>query len=121
MIDLIPEILSKHPNAYFIIGGDGPKKPILEELVRKYNLNNSVEFLGAVPHDKVRYVLNRGHIFLNTSLTETFCMSNLEATSCGLLVVSTDVGGIPEVLPPGLAYLAKPDHVSLTKELLRAI
>jgi phosphatidylinositol glycan class A protein len=77
-------------------------------------LYNSVELLGAVPHDKVRYVLNRGHIFLNTSLTETFCMSNLEAASCGLLVVSTDVGGIPEVLPPEMAYLAKPDAKSLT-------
>jgi len=33
LIDLIPEVLAKHPNAYFIIGGDGPKKPLLEELV----------------------------------------------------------------------------------------
>ena len=77
--------------------------------------------LGSVPHDKVRYVLNRGHIFLNTSLTETFCMSNLEAAACGLLVVSTNVGGIPEVLPEGMAYLAKPDAASLTQELFRAI
>jgi len=72
-----------------------------------------VELLGEIPNDKVCQVLNRGHIFLNTSLTETFCLSNLEAASCGLLVVSTNVGGIPEVLPPGMAYLAKPDHYSL--------
>ena len=89
--------------------------------MHKYNLQNKVELLGSIPHDKVRYVLNRGHIFLNTSLTETFCMSNLEAASCGLLVVSTDVGGIPEVLPPGMAYLAKPDAKSLTTQLFRAI
>jgi phosphatidylinositol glycan class A protein len=45
----------------------------------------------------------------------------LEAASCGLLVVSTDVGGIPEVLPPGMAYMAKPDAESLCIQLFRAI
>ena len=121
LIDIIPEVLAVIPNAYFIIGGDGPKMQLLQQLVHKYSLQNHVELLGSIPHDKVRYVLNRGHIFLNTSLTETFCMSNLEAASCGLLVVSTDVGGIPEVLPPGIAYLSKPDAKSLTTQLFRAI
>jgi len=45
----------------------------------------------------------------------------LEAASCGLMVVGTDVGGIPEVLPPGMAYLAKPNAEALTQQLLRAI
>lgn len=39
----------------------------------------------------------RGHIFVNASLTEAFCMAIAEAAACGLLVVSTRVGGVPEV------------------------
>jgi phosphatidylinositol glycan class A protein len=39
----------------------------------------------------------RGHIFLNCSLTESFCIALLEAASCGLFVVSCRVGGVPEV------------------------
>mmetsp|Transcript_971 Transcript_971/g.1735 ORF Transcript_971/g.1735 Transcript_971/m.1735 type:complete len:408 (+) Transcript_971:591-1814(+) len=121
LVDIIPEVLAVHPNAHFIIGGDGEKTPLLRQLISKFGLENSVELLGGVPHDKVRYALNRGHIFLNTSLTESFCLSMLEAASCGLLVVSTDVGGVPEVLPPGMAYLAKPDAKSLTEQLFKAI
>ena len=38
-------------------------------------------------------------ILFNTSLTESFCIVNLEAVFSGLTVVSTNVGGVPEVLP----------------------
>ena len=87
----------------------------MNEMIEKYNLHERVELLGALEHGKVRDVLCRGHIFLNTSLTESFCIANLEAASCGLLVVSTDVGGVPEVLPPHMIYLAKPEENSLHK------
>jgi phosphatidylinositol glycan class A protein len=63
--------------------------------------------------DKVREVLVRGHIFLNTSLTEAFCISIVEAASTGLLVVSTDVGGVAEVLPSHMIYLAQPNPQSI--------
>ena len=72
----------------------------------KFNIQDKVELLGALPHAEVRKTLCRGHIFLNTSLTEAFCIAILEAASCGLLCVSTNVGGIPEVLPPDMIYLA---------------
>lgn len=60
LIDIIPEILDVHPNAYFIIGGDGVMKPQLELMVKKYNLEGHVEMLGAVPHADVPNVMNRG-------------------------------------------------------------
>ena len=69
----------------------------------------------------MRDVLCRGHIFLNTSLTESFCIAILEAACCGLLVVSTDVGGVPEVLPKHMAYLTKPDEKSILRQLRKAI
>lgn len=45
-----------------------------------------VRLLGALEHKDVRNVLVQGHIFLNTSLTEAFCMAIVEAASCGLQV-----------------------------------
>lgn len=64
----------------------------------------------------------QGDIFLNTSLTEAFCIAIVEAASCGLLVVSTRVGGIPEVLPEDLPVrLADPDSESMIKAVVSAI
>ena len=73
--------------------------PVLKFLIKKCNLEDRVEVLGMVPHQQVQDVLNRGHIFINTSITEAFCIAVLEAVACGLKVVSTNVGGIPEILP----------------------
>lgn len=66
-------------------------------------------------------VLRKGHIFLNTSLTEAYCMAIVEAASCGLKVVSTRVGGIPEVLPSHLIYLTDATVDSLYKGVIHVI
>ena len=66
-------------------------------------------------------MLIKGQIFLNTSLIEAFCISILEAASWGLLVVSTNVGGIPEVLPPDMLYLAEPNVDELCEKIEKAI
>jgi phosphatidylinositol glycan class A protein len=50
-------------------------------------LHDRVELLGAVNHADIAKVLRRGHIFLNCSLTEAFCIAIIEAACCGLLVL----------------------------------
>ena len=121
LVKIIPIICAKFPIIHFIIGGDGPKKLILEEMRERYQLHDRVEFLGAVPHHSVRDVLVRGHVFLNCSLTESFCIALLEAASCGLFVVSTRVGGVPEVLPPSMIKFAEPTVTDLVDALSEAV
>ncbi len=121
LVGIIPRICATFPNVDFIIGGDGAKKLLLEEMVERERLQDRVEFLGSVPHVQVRNVLVRGHIFLNCSLTESFCIAILEAASCGLFVVSTRVGGVPEVLPNDLILMGKPAVKDLTEVLARAV
>ncbi|XP_004635126.1 phosphatidylinositol N-acetylglucosaminyltransferase subunit A isoform X1 [Octodon degus] len=118
---IIPELCQKYQNLNFIIGGEGPKRIILEEVRERYQLHDRVRLLGALEHKDVRDVLVQGHIFLNTSLTEAFCMAIVEAASCGLQVVSTKVGGIPEVLPESLIVLCEPSVKSLCEGLEKAI
>ena len=53
VVKIIPIICKKFPHVHFIIGGDGPKKLILEEMLESCQLHDQVEFLGAIPHHKV--------------------------------------------------------------------
>ena len=105
---VLPELCRRHPHVNVVIGGDGPKRGVLEAAIAREGLEGRVSLLGAVPPDQVRGVLVRGQVFLNTSLTEAFCMALVEAAAAGLLVVSTRVGGVPEVLPEDLLILADP-------------
>ncbi|KAH8331799.1 hypothetical protein KR074_012536 [Drosophila pseudoananassae] len=123
-IDLLAGVIPRFknsPNVHFIIVGDGPKRDLLEEIREKTNMQDRVEMVGAVEHAKVRDILVRGHIFVNTSLTEAYCMAIVEAASCGLQVVSTSVGGIPEVLPQSLILLSEPDIDAIYSGILVAI
>lgn len=123
-IDLLAGIIPRFKNipyVRFIIVGDGPKRDLLEEIREKTNMQDRVEMVGAVEHSQVRDYLVRGHIFVNTSLTEAYCMAIVEAASCGLQVVSTSVGGIPEVLPKSLILLAEPEIDAIYTGILVAI
>lgn len=121
LVGIIPPVCRAFPRVDFLIGGDGNKKLSLEEMVERERLQDRVTFLGSVPHRSVRDVLARGHVFLNCSLTESFCIAILEAASVGLAVVSTNVGGVPEVLPPDMISLADPDVDSLVRALSSTI
>ena len=63
----------------------------------------------------------RGHIYLHPSLTEAFGTVIVEAASCGLYVVCTQVGGIPEVLPTHMTVFAKPEEDDLVAATGKAI
>ncbi|BBN14899.1 phosphatidylinositol N-acetylglucosaminyltransferase subunit A [Marchantia polymorpha subsp. ruderalis] len=121
LVEVIPEVCRLFPQVHFIIGGDGPKRVRLEEMREKYHLQDRVEMLGAVAHSDVRKCLVRGHIFLNSSLTEAFCIAIVEAACCGLLTVSTKVGGVPEVLPPEYIVLAEPIPSRMVVAVAQAI
>ena len=66
----ISQVCARYSHVNFVIGGDGPKYPLLVDMVKTHKLKGRVELLGNVPHADVARVLNRGQLFLNVSLTE---------------------------------------------------
>lgn len=122
LLEAIPRICRLHPHVDFLIGGDGPKRVDLEQMRERHLfLIGRVSLVGAVRQGSVRDHLIQGQIFLSPSLTEAFGTSLIEAASCGLLVVATSVGGVPEVLPEEMMYLAEPSSTSLVQKTSEAI
>ena len=121
LIEVIPEICGLYPNVNFIIGGDGPKKILLDNLIEASNLKDRVKLTGFLAHQKVRDVMIQGQIYLNTSITESFCIAIVEAASAGLYTIATDVGGVGEVLPEYMVKLVRPDKESIIKGIKETI
>lgn len=122
IIRIIPKICEQFPQVDFLLAGDGPKFVELQQTIESYRLQERVTLLGAVPHENIRDVLCQGDIYLHTTLTEAFGTVLIEAASCGLLIVSTHVGGIPEVLPDHMiTYAMETSVTSLVDATKRAI
>ena len=90
-------IQNHSPQAQLIIAGDGSERASLEQLARDLNLQNT-EFIGRVGHEKVTELYDAADIFLNGSSIDNQPLSLLEAFACGLPVVTTDAGGIPDMV-----------------------
>lgn len=118
---IIPRICSERNNVKFTIAGSGPREVDLQQMIEKHRLQDRVQLIGAISHERVRDVMVTGHIYLHPSLTEAFGTVLVEAASCGLLVVTTNVGGIPEVLPSHMTVYASPEEDSLVNSTLQAI
>lgn len=121
LVEVIPKLYKLFPNMTFIIGGDGPKKYLLDTMVETFIMHDRVKLMGAVPHSKVRETMLQGDIYLNVSLTETFCIAILEAASCGSFVISTNIGGVEEVLPEYMRILVESNCSDIINGVAKAV
>lgn len=85
------------PEARLTVAGDGSQRRALESLARDLDLRN-LDFVGQVDHDKVFASYDAADIYLNGSEIDNQPLSLLEAFACGLPVVTTNAGGIPDIV-----------------------
>jgi N-acetyl-alpha-D-glucosaminyl L-malate synthase BshA len=121
--------------AHLVMVGDGPDRPMAEKYAREAGIADRVEFLGNIT--PVEGVMGAGDVFLLPSEEESFGLSALEAMACGVPVVASNAGGLPELVAQGeggftfpvgdtaamaaqvLALLEDPAALSRQRELAR--
>ena len=84
-------------DAELVIVGVGPKRGALDRLATRLGLRDRIRWLGAVPHEQLPAVYRSATVFVQGSRHEAQGMALLEAAACGVPVVGTPVGVLPEV------------------------
>ena len=95
VVSTFHKIVEGGVDATLLMVGDGPDRQRAEQKCRELKVCGKVRFLGK--QEQVEEVLSISDLFLTPSGSETFGLAALEAMSCGVPVVSSNIGGLPEV------------------------
>jgi N-acetyl-alpha-D-glucosaminyl L-malate synthase BshA len=85
--------------AKLILVGDGPEMSLAEHMIAQHGLTDDVLLLGN--QDSIATILPVADLFMLPSQTESFGLAALEAMACGVLVLASDTGGLPELVTNG--------------------
>ncbi|WP_441000876.1 N-acetyl-alpha-D-glucosaminyl L-malate synthase BshA [Fodinibius sp. SL11] len=110
VISVFSRILENDIEAKLLLVGDGPDRQRAEQRCRELRICDQVRFLGK--QDQVEDILSIADLFLIPSGSETFGLAALEAMSCSVPVISSNIGGLPEVNIHGeTGYLCDLDDI----------
>lgn len=104
LIKAMPAIKAAVPGVKLKIVGDGPRREMLEQVATATGVSGSITFEGARPNADLPGFYRDADLFIAPSIvaedgdTEALGVVLLEAAGCGLPVISTRVGGIPDVV-----------------------
>ncbi len=118
----MPKVLAKRPNARLQMVGRGDREPY-QRLAENLGVAHALKIGPAVPHDQLVSTMRRFSIFCMPSRRESFGVSALEAAACGLPVVASRIGGVPEIVEEGGSGLLvdSENEVQLAEALIRLL
>ena len=120
VVEIFDHVQSKIP-ATLVLIGDGPERSAAEWLVRCKGLTSKVRFLGK--QERIHSLLPCADVLLLPSDLESFGLAALEAMACGVPIVCSRVGGLPELVQEGVeGFLVEPKDVgSMADRVLRIL
>jgi len=115
-------VKGKLPSAKLTIVGDGPSRAELKEMVVEHQIKD-VTFTGRIPNCDIYRYLNDSDIMLSAPRIDNMPVSVLEAFNAGLLVISSNVGGIPYMIDDGKngILFESDNHEMLAEKMIEAI
>lgn len=92
-------LVASVPNATLDVVGSGDLLDVLKEFATELDIGDRVHFYGVIPHGRVVRFYQESKYLLITSRYEAFAIVALEAMACGVTVIGTSVGVLPEIGP----------------------
>lgn len=107
----------------FVIVGDGDDKPALASEIRRQGLSNQVILIGRIPNKNIQQYYLAADIFFQPTYEEGFPRVMIEAMASGLPIVSTDAGGIPDLIGPCQAryIVSRDDRDAFVDKLIELV
>jgi glycosyltransferase involved in cell wall biosynthesis len=127
VVDALPDLLARHEHlTYAMVGATRPGDSYrwqLEQTVARLGLGDRVRFVGPVAHEALPPWFNAADLMVLPTESEGWPNVLLESLACGVPVVATRVGGVPEIVVDGEHGLLVPhgDQAALTHALLAAL
>lgn len=107
-VDLLVRVVAELPQAHLVLVGDGPERDRITALIAELDVAGRIELRGHV--DDPAAMFRTADMFALPSAAEGLPLSLLQAMSSGLPAVASAVGGIPDVIRPGIdGLLIAPD------------
>ncbi|OGC05573.1 hypothetical protein A2526_05885 [candidate division WOR-1 bacterium RIFOXYD2_FULL_36_8] len=121
LVKAMPDVLKDFPDTKLIICGDGEEKPHIVDLIKKFGIESSIEFLGTATFEKLveLYYTSIAYIFPSINRLEAFGIVQLEAMANYTAVIASDIPGPNAVMTPfetGI-LVPKQDPSSLAKAI----
>jgi glycosyltransferase involved in cell wall biosynthesis len=105
------------------VAGTGPELSALRRLTEQLGIAAAVDFPGRIDNERIGELYSRADLMLNPSTADNMPVSILEALACGVPVVSTRAGGVPDLVVDGDSALLVPvgDAEAMAEAALRAL
>ena len=100
LLDAVAQVIAEGAPCELTLVGDGPSRPALEAQIKRLKLEGAVEMTGWVSGAEVRRRMLAARLVVLPSLAENLPMVFMEALALGRPVISTYIGGIPELVEP---------------------
>lgn len=122
LLKSLADLASEGRDLKLTIVGEGPDKDKLESMIDLLGIRHCVQFLGHLNRERLREVFWGADIFVQASVSDALPNSILEASACGLPIVSTTAGGIPEAVRNGFSgMLVRPGDSAELSLALRGV
>lgn len=118
IVHAMPLILKEMPNTKLMIVGDGSYMPTIRRLVKKYDLEKHVVFIGFAKFEELPHYFNVCDVFVNPTIRQNgYDLTIVEAMACGKPVVVSNIGSVPTVVKHNVdGILVPPRDVDMLSE-----